>query len=253
MWQLDQRVSRRCTLRPLKPTEVEDYVAHRLRVAHSPWDVGFTAKATESVYQFSGGIPRKINLLCDRALEIGCDALTPAITHELVLKAAENLELTAAPAKSPRQVSSVTAWGMGVAAGVVAGIGVAFYLLSPIINPERPLVPPVPVDLASVALPQPVDFAAAVTVFGAVPPGPPVSAYSILVATFPEPAASAAAAATLKALDYRVLELAASGASQEVQALIGPYPDLDQARQVEAQPRSRSQFREARIVASPPS
>ena len=76
MWQLDQRVSRRCTLRPLKPTEVEDYVAHRLRVAHSPWDVGFTAKATEFVYQFSGGIPRKINLLCDRALEIGCDALT---------------------------------------------------------------------------------------------------------------------------------------------------------------------------------
>ena len=242
-------------MRPLKPTEVEDCVAHRLWVAHSPWDVGVTAKATEFVYQFSGGIPRKINLLCDRTLEIGCDALTPAITHELVLKAAENLELTAAPAKSPRQVSSPAAWGMSAAAGVVAGIGigVAFYLLPPVINPEQPVVPPVPVDRASVALPQPVDFGAAVTGFGSVPLGPPASAYSILVATFPEPAASAAAAATLKAFDYQGFELAASGVSQEVQVLVGPYADLDQARQVEAQLRSRWQFREARIVASPSS
>ena len=104
-----------------------------------------------------------------------------------MLKTAENLELTAAPAKSPRQVSSAAAWGMSVAAGVVAGIGigVAFYLLPPVINPEQPVVPPVPVDRASVALSQPVDFAAAVTGLGWVPLGPPASAYSILVATFP--------------------------------------------------------------------
>ena len=68
-----------------------------------------------------------------------------------------------------------------------------------------------------------------------------------------EPAASAAAAATLKAFDYQVFELAASGASQEVQVLVGPYADLDQARQVEAQLRARWQFRQARIVASPSS
>ena len=230
MGQLDQRVSRRCTLRPLGPTEVEDYVAHRLRVAHSPWDVGFTAKAFEFIYQLSGGIPRKINLLCDRALEVGCDALTPAITHELVLKAAERLELVA-PAQSRRRVSPVATRGMTVAAGVVAGTGIAaaLYLLPPIVNPAQPVVPPAPLGRASVALPQPVDFADAAAGLGAVPLGRPADSYSVLVATYPEPVALAAAA-TLKELDYRVFELGPSGQSQEVEVLVGPYADLDQAR-----------------------
>ena len=86
---LHQRVSRRCTLEPLKRRDVGAYVAHRLQIAGSPWHVGFTNRATDLVYEFSGGVPRSINLLCDRALEAGCDALTPCITPELVLEAAE--------------------------------------------------------------------------------------------------------------------------------------------------------------------
>ena len=62
--------------------------------------------------------------------------------------------------------------------------------------------------------------------------------------------AAAEAATELKELDYPVLELAPSGTAQEFLVLVGPYTDLDRARQDEAQLRSRVQFRNAKIVTS---
>ncbi len=52
----------------------------------------------------------------------------------------------------------------------------------------------------------------------------------------------------LKELAYRVLELSPSGTVQEFLVLVGPYTDLDRARQDEAQLRSRLQFLNAKIV-----
>ena len=250
---LHQRVSRRCTLEPLKRRDVGPYVAHRLQIAGSPWHVGFTNRATDLVYEFSGGVPRRINLLCDRALEAGCDALTPCITPELVLEAAETLELKAAPMRSPRRrwrVSAAAAAGMSTAAGVVVGIGIgaALYLQSPFVDSALPPVPRRPVALASVALPEPVQLGAAFTGSGSTPAEPSAASFSIVVASFPDASASAAAAVMLRALDYRVLERAPSGEGQEFLVLVGPYTDFDRARQDEAELRSRWQFREARIV-----
>ena len=250
---LHQRVSRRCTLEPLKRRDVGTYVAHRLQIAGSPWHVGFTNRAADLVYEFSGGVPRRINLLCDRALEAGCDALTPCITPELVLEAAETLELKAAPMRSPRRrwrVSAVAAAGMSTAAGAVVGllgIGAALYLQSPFVDSALPLLPRRPVALASVALPEPVQLGAAFTGSGSTPAEPSAASFSIVVVSLPDASASAAAAAMLRALDYRVLERAPSGAGQEFLVLVGPYTDFDRARQDEAQLRSRWQCREARL------
>ena len=61
---------------------------------------------------------------------------------------------------------------------------------------------------------------------------------------------AAEAATELKELDYPVLELAPSGTAQEFLVLVGPYTDLDRARQDEAQLRSRVEFRNAKIVTS---
>ena len=91
--QLDQRVSIRYELKPLDQETVAAYVAHRLTIAGGSASVTFTAKALTSVHRFSGGIPRLINLICDRALLAGFSARANRITPEMVKRAAESLDL----------------------------------------------------------------------------------------------------------------------------------------------------------------
>lgn len=65
--QLAQRITARYHLLPLTPDDVGLYVHHRLQVAgrHEPL---FNAGAIKALHKYSGGIPRLINLLCERAL-----------------------------------------------------------------------------------------------------------------------------------------------------------------------------------------
>src|SRR5262249_40896133 len=71
MRQLDQRVSIRYELKPLDEDSVGGYVSHRLTIAGSAVSVSFTRKALRKIHRLSGGIPRLINLICDRALLAG--------------------------------------------------------------------------------------------------------------------------------------------------------------------------------------
>ena len=68
MRQLDQRISIRATLKPLTREEVEAYIAHRLWVARGSTAVTFEPAALDLVHAYTGGVPRIINLLCDRSL-----------------------------------------------------------------------------------------------------------------------------------------------------------------------------------------
>ena len=92
--QLDQRISIRCLLKPLNREEVEAYITHRLWVARGSTAVTFTPAAFDLVQALSGGVPRVINLICDRALMIGCDARAEKITDVQILQAASALGLT---------------------------------------------------------------------------------------------------------------------------------------------------------------
>ena len=65
--QLTQRIVARCHLGPLSKDEVINYVNHRLEVARGRSDL-FSDDALNSIYKYSGGVPRLINLICDRAL-----------------------------------------------------------------------------------------------------------------------------------------------------------------------------------------
>jgi general secretion pathway protein A len=65
--QLEQRVTARYHLDPLNSTETVAYINHRLQVAGMERPL-FTRGALRSIYRLSGGVPRLINLLCDRAL-----------------------------------------------------------------------------------------------------------------------------------------------------------------------------------------
>jgi general secretion pathway protein A len=91
--QLDQRVSIRYQLKPLTGDEVGAYVSHRLAIANGARSVVFTPQALRLVHDCSGGVPRLINLLCDRALVGGYSAQTTRIDEDLVAAAAEGLDL----------------------------------------------------------------------------------------------------------------------------------------------------------------
>ena len=91
--QLDQRVSIRYELKPLDADGVAAYVAHRLTIAGGRASVGFTSKALRQVHRWSNGIPRLVNLICDRALLTGYSVRASRITPDMVDHAAAGLEL----------------------------------------------------------------------------------------------------------------------------------------------------------------
>jgi general secretion pathway protein A len=91
--QLDQRVSIRYQLEPLDEDGVAGYVSHRLAVAGGSGAVGFTTRAIEAVHRLTGGIPRLINLVCDRALLAGFAERVSRITPEMVDHAARSLDV----------------------------------------------------------------------------------------------------------------------------------------------------------------
>ena len=65
--QLAQRITARYHLEPLSREESKRYIEHRLKVAGAVGEV-FDSGATKEVYRLSQGVPRLINVICDRAL-----------------------------------------------------------------------------------------------------------------------------------------------------------------------------------------
>jgi general secretion pathway protein A len=85
--QLAQRITGRYHLMPLSREETKGYVRHRLRVAGAPDEI-FTPAALSEVHRLSSGIPRVINVACDRALLGAYTQETRRITAALVRQAA---------------------------------------------------------------------------------------------------------------------------------------------------------------------
>jgi general secretion pathway protein A len=122
--QLDQRVSIRYDLKPLSEEETFAYVQHRLSVAGGGAAVSFAPKSLRRIHRYTAGIPRLINLLCDRALLSGYSAHTNKIVPENVDSAAESLELERPRGglrRWMRQRFAAFAAGMTAAAVLTAG------------------------------------------------------------------------------------------------------------------------------------
>jgi type II secretory pathway predicted ATPase ExeA len=81
--QFAQRVSSDFHLKPLGEDEVADYITHRLGAAGARSQL-FTLEACMLIAKNSGGIPRRINVLCDTALVYGFATKSPTITTKLV-------------------------------------------------------------------------------------------------------------------------------------------------------------------------
>ncbi|MFO7557893.1 MAG: AAA family ATPase [Desulfobacterales bacterium] len=89
--QLAQRITLNCYLHPLTPKETREYIAHRIRIASHREGVRFTRNACRAVYRFSKGIPRVINITCDRALLTAYSSSKKKITGNIVMSAIEEL------------------------------------------------------------------------------------------------------------------------------------------------------------------
>ena len=88
--QLAQRVTARFHLQPLAREETIAYIRHRLRIAGSTSEI-FTGAALREVYRLSGGVPRVINIICDRALLGAYTEDHHHITSSLVRRAASEI------------------------------------------------------------------------------------------------------------------------------------------------------------------
>jgi general secretion pathway protein A len=90
--QLRQRITVRYHLTPLSRPEVEHYIHHRLQVVGANGRPAFTPWAVRSVFRYSGGIPRLVNAVCDKALLAGFVEGKDLLTWRQVRRAIRELE-----------------------------------------------------------------------------------------------------------------------------------------------------------------
>ncbi|HEV8395863.1 MAG TPA: AAA family ATPase [Vicinamibacterales bacterium] len=166
--QLDSRVSVRAMLKPLGRDDVEAYVSHRLSVAGNSGGVRFDRDAIDAVASLSGGLPRLINLLCDRALMAGVQTEAQTIDAATVHEAGAVLGMTApeAPARVRRRPWHRSLWIVAALLVLVLG-GLRVAATQRIDPPSPPTAPPPAPRAAAIQprpLPDPSDY----------PPDPPV-------------------------------------------------------------------------------
>jgi general secretion pathway protein A len=89
--QLRQRIGIRYHLTPLSREETGEYIEHRLTVAGATRKI-FDRGAVQAVYEYSRGVPRVINTVCDRTLLAGYAEGRATVTRELVLATIEAIE-----------------------------------------------------------------------------------------------------------------------------------------------------------------
>ena len=90
--QLRQRITVRYHLNPLRQAEVAQYVQHRLQVSGSKGAPYFTRPALWRIYQYSKGIPRLVNAVCDKALLAGFVEQRDRIDFGMIGRALRELE-----------------------------------------------------------------------------------------------------------------------------------------------------------------
>jgi general secretion pathway protein A len=102
--QVEQRVSMRCELSALGREDAASYVDHRLNIARGGAStIRFSPESLNVVHHASAGVPRLINLICDRALfEAHKLGATRRIEAAVVWKALGALGLDVTPAKAPQ-------------------------------------------------------------------------------------------------------------------------------------------------------
>jgi general secretion pathway protein A len=171
--QLDQRISLKAMLQPLDRDDVEHYVAHRLTVAGESVSVVFEKSALKRLHAVSGGVPRVINLLCDRALMAGAERGVHEITPAMINQAADAISFRRPPAevdrperRTSRGIRTLVAASLVIGAVGAAMTLVPFHRFVDAPPPALPSTPPPRIAAAATTVPpedaqRQVDLAAA--------------------------------------------------------------------------------------------
>lgn len=255
MRQLDQRVSIKYELMPLTAEETGAYVMHRLAIGGGAAAVSFAPSALAHIHRCTGGIPRLINLVCDRALLAAYSARTNRVVPEHVHHAAEMLEL-----EPPR--TTMLTWVRQRIAGFAAGVGVtaliggmAVSMWQPRASAEARASDVRVVRAVAAAEPRPgsdpkpaVDPTKGSDPTKAVPTAG--KAYSVLVASFRMSSEADSLATHLRALGYGASVTHAQVPDRGVwhQVVAGPFTDLGAARQGEARLRQMPGYSDAHVI-----
>ena len=121
--QLNQRIGIRCRLRPLAERETFRYVEHRLRAAGLGGSLPFTWAATARIHRYSGGVPRVINLVCDRALSTAFAGRQRNVDVDTVKAAIRSLEGRPPLARQVGRIVVAAAVVAVAVAGITLGLG----------------------------------------------------------------------------------------------------------------------------------
>ena len=165
------RVSCQVRLTPLSREDLDGYVSHRLAVARSATTVYFNPDALDQVHTLSGGVPRLVNLLCDRALVLSARERVHEVGPDVIQRAGVALDMTQdEPVPAPR--GRWWPWVVGALTLAAAAL-LAFGLVVDWVKAPPPDLPGSPhVALAPPAEPYPVPAAAD---FSPLPEPPPLS------------------------------------------------------------------------------
>ncbi len=124
--QLAQRVTDIYHLEPLNLLEVRNYLIHRLTIAGAR-KLLFKEPAVKAVYRYSGGIPRIINEIADKALLAAYAKERPLADKSMVDQAAEQVLSSRQP-----QGTSGWLWGMATAVVLLSALAIAVLLHPPL-------------------------------------------------------------------------------------------------------------------------
>ena len=252
--QLDQRISMRCVLRPLNREGVEAYITHRLWVAKGLKPVTFTPEAFDLINEISGGVPRVINLLCDRALMAGAEARTSTIDDSLIRSAAAALGLeTPAPAveqRRPRSKGRLTRAALITVIVLLIAITVGYAVLfgnpvALVTSGDLPAVPsPAP---RSLGVAEPARPPAPETLPDLTPPDIESGAFSVVVGTFDAPPDAESVAKRLRdrRLPVYAVNVPMDGSIRR-RILLGRYTTREEALKVQTE--LAKEFTATRIV-----
>ena len=280
--QLRQRVTRFVSLDSLSDDEVRRYISHRLTVARGNQESGpvtFTDDAVAAVARISRGVPRIVNVVCDRALETACAQQSRTVDASHISTAASLLQLSdgehpiaettsagaaAVPdAGNPSRRSLVAAAVAGlIVAMVAAAVWIGGLGMKPSGPTEQPSAAP-PVAAPPATVPPAATAPAAAPPRAVEPPpspaapareAPPASqpntasaageSYEIVVASFRTEARANEVARQITAMGQKVRQRSLGGWQQ---VLAGPFASRDAAGEAQQQ-LNRAGFTETAIV-----
>ena len=103
--QLRQRVIATHHLEPMAREELEGYIEHRLKLVGWTGNPAFEESAIEAIYNYSHGVPRRLNTLCSRILLFGGIEELMVINEDTVADVVTDLESDATPTTGPKYVA----------------------------------------------------------------------------------------------------------------------------------------------------